>query len=326
MLVPIFMLSLVGQFVAATDDIQVTALVPQIPPPYAPSITYPTDGSKFTDSPVFIRGSCPLANPAVIIAIYEGTNVIGSGNCDNATGSYSVPVSLSYGAHTIFAQVVTFTGQFGKRSDDVTSTRIFTVASQPGGIKGQPATLPLAIPLIIANTQPVIDFGPTTEAIWRGTITGGVPPYKVHIAWGDGTTSDYYVVDQSEQTFKHHYPGYTGPQTADTGDGVSQGKSKDSSNTVKTSSTYTIIITITDADGNVTILHITAASAPPAAAPLTQDIVQQRTWYESLMQSDITKIYAGLFTIVVALWLIRRMHDRNVRYHDRHKPLRHAHT
>lgn len=326
MLVPVLMLSLVGQFVSATDKIQVTAVVPQIPPPFAPSITSPTNGSKVTDSPLSIKGSCPLATPAVIIAIYEGTNVIGSANCDNNTGSYSIPVSLDYGTHTIYAQVVTFTSQFGKRSDDVTFTRIFTVASQPPSVRNQPTTLPLLNTLTILNAQPLINFGPTTEAIWRGTVTGGTPPYKVHIAWGDGTSNDYVVIDQAEQTFKHHYPGFINEQTMDNGDITSPGKSKNSADTIKTSSVYNLIITITDADGKVTILHITAASAPPLIAPLIQDLVHQRTWYESLMQSDVTKIYAGLFTIIVASWVIRRIHDRNIRHQGHHKPLRHAHT
>lgn len=300
MMVPILVLSLVGQL-AYADTLDVSAVVPQEPPPFAPSITYPANGSRLTPGTINVSGDCPLANPAIIIAIYEGTNIVGSTTCNNANGKFSVPVTFSYGTHTIYAQVVTFTGQLGLASGQVTFTRYFTVASNIGSDPKsiESSKLKLANPLILINGQGVIPFGPNMDAVWRGTISGGTLPYKVQIDWGDGKKSAYTIYDQSQQAFGHGYenPGY-----------------------------YTVIITVTDSAGNTSTLRVVAASALPAVAPVAADVSKQPEWYQRFLTSDIVKAYGILFIAIITIWFFKRRHDKDEEKQTPRHPYRHAHV
>jgi hypothetical protein len=316
MLIPVFMLSLVSQFVSASDSIDVSATVPQIPPMIAPTITSPGNGARFTNDTVRIAGTCPYADPALFIAIYEGTNVIGSTICDN-TNHYSVSVSLSVGDHAVFAQVVTFTGNLGMASDTITITR-YLPRPDASTVVPPDFSLPILPPLIIINTQPVLTYSSTGEVVWQGSFTGGTAPYTVHIDWGDGQSNDYIISDHSEHEFRHRY--------SNNNDIIGNSSGHMNGNSVKTSNSHPIIITVTDDNGNVTVLHITAATAVPIIIPFSSDLTTSRQWYESLLQSTVTKFYILLFIIIIIAWLLRRRHDRNERRHGPRKPLRHAHV
>ena len=295
MMIPIVVFSMIGHMVLADSDIQVSATVPQAPPPFAPKITSPTDGGRFATDPEIVSGTCPLANPAIYISIVEGSNIIGTTTCSNATGTFALPLSFSYGSHTIYAQVVTFTDALGLASDPITITRYFSVVSSGGTSSGsksiQSAKVPVVNPVLIVSGQGVVPFGPQMDAVWRGTISGGTAPYKVHVIWGDGKTDDYTVYSQSQQTFTHHF----------TVDG-----------------SYTMTFQVTDSAGNSTSLRVIAASALPPAAPLLTDSTNTPTWYWRFMTSDIVKAYGSVFFILICVWWFKRRHDK--KEDEKHHP------
>jgi hypothetical protein len=295
MLVPIFVLSMVGYRVFADDNVQVTAVVPQVPPPFPPTITFPTNGGRTPTGPVVVTGGCPLADPAVYISIYEGTRVVGTTMCSNATGKYSLPIDFDYGDHTIYAQVVTFTNDLGLASSPITFNRYFTVTTGGGSSGGSnpidSAKIQLSNPLLFISGQGVVPFGPQLDAVWRGTISGGTAPYKVHVTWGDGRSNDYTIYDQNQQEFRHHFDSL---------------------------GSYTMIFKVTDSNGTSISLRVIAASALPIAAPLTADSQQSLAWYQRFIQTDIVKAYGFVFFFLICVWFFKRRHDR--REDNRHGP------
>lgn len=293
MMVPIFVLAFIGISVQADQSIAVTAEVSKDPPPYPPVIESPTSGQQIA-GPVTISGQCPLQDPAVYVSVMEGSNVLGTTTCDNNTGTFSIQISVPYGSHTIYTQVVSFTGTLGHSSTPVSFTSVFTPAS--AGITPAQYAVIKQNPLVFLSGQGVVPFGSAMDAIWRGTINGGTAPYKVHVSWGDGSTSNYTVYDQTQQAFQHHF--------------VNLGS-------------YTMIFTVTDSAGQTTTLRVIAASALPAAASLASDSQPQPVWYQRLVQSDIVKAYGTVLFAIVTVWFFRRRHDTKRKSH--HHPYRPAH-
>ncbi len=146
MLAPIIMMALVGKLATAAD-LTVTATVPAPMPSGAPLITSVADGSTTTQGQVLVEGTCPTIDPAVIIAIYDNGVLVGSAEC-TVDGTFSVPVSLSVGSHTLTAVIVTITGEIGASSPAVTIARI--VPSHGGSTAPMPDRLPWQIQISLA--------------------------------------------------------------------------------------------------------------------------------------------------------------------------------
>lgn len=206
---------------ASADSIYVTATVPAPNPTQAAVITYPTDGSNFTGSQVTVLGTCQVLTPAIIVAIYDNGILAGSVACSNS-GTFSLPITLYVGANTLIAKSLTVTGGSGPDSAavQVTYTPPVTPQSNPA-TPTSPAspTTPHSTshpsntstgsgaPLDIYINEPFIIFGPHLAALWTGDITGGMAPYALEVAWGDGQHSHYTIKDSSLQHLSHPYSG-----------------------------------------------------------------------------------------------------------------------
>lgn len=198
--------------IANADDLLVTATVPAPIPVGAPAFTTPADNTE-TDKPtVNFAGTCPIIAPAVIITLYEGSTLLGSGICEN-DGTFAVTASLTPGAHTIVATVVTITGDNGETSDPLHITYIppptpatpsIPTTSSPRTGANNPGGGNIA-PLDIIGEKPFITFRSNLKAEWRGRFAGGIPPYAVTINWGDGKSDTYKVSGNDLQVFTHQY-------------------------------------------------------------------------------------------------------------------------
>lgn len=189
---------------ATAGDIVVYATNPAPIPTDAPVITKPADGENISKSTVIVAGTCPAADPRVVIAILNDGQQVSSVACDS-DNNFSVPLVVEPGEHRLVARVYTITGGQGLDSQPVTFTYSVpapvtsaAVAAEQGQDKG-------GIPLVVTIDEPFIVFGPAKDAIWKGSISGGTLPYKVHINWGDGKSSDYTVRASGAQEFAHHY-------------------------------------------------------------------------------------------------------------------------
>jgi hypothetical protein len=190
---------------ATADTFSVGATV-KAPIPSSPAIiTSPSEGDRLGSDSQLVSGSCPIVTPQVIVAITVDNANVGSAICDGAN-DFALPLRLSPGAHTVVAQAMTITGDTGPASTPLhitlapTSTRTSaTVTSQPNG----PSTTPN--PLVIAPEGTMLWLGDDKAATWAGTITGGTPPYKVLIDWGDGTSKTSSDQGAGDASFGHTY-------------------------------------------------------------------------------------------------------------------------
>lgn len=199
--------------VARADDLLVTATVPAPIPMGAPAFTAPADNTTTQEPSVDFAGTCPVITPAVIIALYEGTTLLGSGMCRN-DGTFAVTASLTPGAHTIIATVITITGDTGESSAPVHITynppatpAHPTSPASPRSPSANPIvpTSDTTAPLDIISEKPYLTFRSDLRAEWHGRFAGGVPPYTVTIAWGDGKSDTYNVSGNDLQKFTHRY-------------------------------------------------------------------------------------------------------------------------
>jgi hypothetical protein len=175
------------------------------PVPSSPAIiTSLNDGDKLHYDSQNITGSCPIITPQVVVAILIDNVNVGSAVCDSAN-DFSLPVRLAPGAHAIVAQALTITSDPGPASVPLHVSFVpsnhkttSTVTSQPNG----PVISPN--PLVISPQGSLLWLGDNKTATWAGTITGGTPPYKVYIDWGDSTRD---TTDQTagNASFNHTY-------------------------------------------------------------------------------------------------------------------------
>jgi len=202
--------------IANADDLLVTATVPAPIPAGAPVFTSPDDGTVTDDPSVTFEGTCPVITPAVIIALYEGPTLLGSGICE-PTGTFEITASLTPGLHTIVATVVTITNGIGESSTPLTITYTPPPTpidpTQPTPPPTPPSTgsnepIPDAgtlAPLDIVSDKPFITFTADLRASWRVSFRGGVAPYKVIVAWGDGAVDTLTVTSSDFQNLTHTY-------------------------------------------------------------------------------------------------------------------------
>ncbi len=199
----IAMIIAVGQMVGASEY-QVTATVPAPLPTSAPIITSPLQKSIIKTQEVTVSGTCPSSSPAIIVALYDNSSLVGSQQCDQQQ-QFAIPISLSLGAHSIQATVTTVTGQTGASSDILELTRVEEVSSdQSNATIAQEVPEPDS-PLVIVSDQSFVTFESNRDAVWHGRFTGGDAPYNVDVSWGDGDLSKLTGVGREEQALRHHY-------------------------------------------------------------------------------------------------------------------------
>jgi hypothetical protein len=279
---------------AHAADIAVTATVPAPIPTGAPVFTLPVNNTVVDNPAVHFEGICPVIDPAVIIALYEGGNLLGSASCQT-DGTFAVDASLTEGIHSIVAAVVTITGDNGKSSDPLNIT--YTPPSPPVvPSPGTPSTPPITSkqtrptisslikPLRIISNSQFIAYGKRSMAVWKGSFTEGNAPYKVTINWGDGQQQTYTVTDHEPQTYLHAY---------------------------KEDRNYDATITATDRDGRTQTIHIAVVSLTQVARKA--DTGSLVTGNGSASNGRIlTVVYLSLTVSVLWLWRFEFLQHRKV--------------
>jgi hypothetical protein len=167
-------------------------------------ITDPHDGDNVSKSSLPVSGTCPDMTPKGIVVLLDNGQDAGSAPCQD-DNTFSLGTLLTPGPHTLIARIYTITEDAGPDSPPVTVTYAApapVTSSAAAAANAEPAHGP---PLTVTVDDPFIIFSPERDAAWTGTITGGELPYRVHIDWGDGTTSDYTIARSGRQQFTHHY-------------------------------------------------------------------------------------------------------------------------
>lgn len=142
----------------------------QDPPTRGATITTPSNGASFSNSPITVNGICPTG---LLVQLYNNGVMVGSVMCNN--GNFSIEVSLFAGDNDLYAIVYDDLSQAGPRSNTVkvryTDTN-FTAF-------GELITLTSTYGRLAAPTGSVLT--------WPLQLSGGTGPYAFSIDWGDGS-------------------------------------------------------------------------------------------------------------------------------------------
>lgn len=280
--------------IAGAADILVNATVPAPIPTGAPAFTSPADGTTTDDASIDFKGTCPIITPAVIIALYDGTTLLGSGICD-ADGTFAVTASLTSGTHEVVATVVTITGDNGESSAPLHITYtpplspVNPVSPTPSAPSSGSTTGPIPeagtiAPLDIITEKPFITFDASLQTDWNVHFTGGVAPYTVTIAWGDGHIDTRSVPNNDLQAFTHRF---------------------------KSNRLYTVTVTLKDQSGLALTRYYVAmrVNGAPTAHSTTQNTLA------GLLDSPIVDpfwaawiIYLCLLTTMLLMWRYEHTH------------------
>ncbi len=297
MAAPILMLVLVNHLNArASDQIAVSASVAAVMPTTAPVITLPANNSTTNFGAVTVSGTCPTSNLPIIIGVFDGSNLIGSAQCTGGK-TFSLPVMLGYGTHRLTAAVFSATGQRGSTSVPV------TITVMPPPVLSRVEQLSELSPLRIVVRDTFVTLQANGQAVWQGNIEGGSTPYRVQVDWGDGTSSEYTVGDQTQQSYSHHYT-YV--------------------------HAYTITVQVKDAAGQATMLQSAAISLlDQQTLGLALDVKGPGalSFFEGFVQQYIGYIYICTLSGLVFLWYLehgRHAHWFVVAIFHRRKRRRHA--
>ncbi len=247
---------------ASAEDLVVSAKISAPLPTTPATIDNIADNTQVTEANLTITGTCETLSPAIIVAIYRSGSPIGSTTCQ-PDGTFTVDVSLAPGENDLTARSVNITNDFGPDSTTIHVTYtppaapipITPTAATPEDTPSpaEPPTPSEVTPpdpelklsgLLIRSERAFITFGPGKPAVWNGSFAGGIPPYKVVIDWGDGTTETKNNLMPTPQEFSHTY---------------------------QKMQTHYITFTVTDAAGQQSEYHFAAVTpfvAPQTTAPL----------------------------------------------------------
>ena len=162
-------------------SVGLSGVVPAKPPTTAATISMPTNGQRFAQTPITVKGTCPTGT---LVELFKNDIFAGSTTCSD-TGGYSIDIDLLIGQNLLIARVYDALNQPGPDSNAVT---VFYDAIPP---QAGPLT-----PLDFGGDQLLL----ITDAVFRGsfpgdemnvpvTILGGAPAYALNIQWGDGENS-----------------------------------------------------------------------------------------------------------------------------------------
>lgn len=155
-------------------------------PKEPPVIKTPTNGQTITTLPNTVQGTCPKGT---LVKVYKNGALAGAAICD-ASASFSVPIDLFIGSNTLTAQAFNTVEKSSPPSAAVVVT--YAPSGAPTfGIQPQGTYSPglTAASQLFLKTD-VYHRGayPGEQVTFTIAITGGVPPYAVSVAWGDGKT------------------------------------------------------------------------------------------------------------------------------------------
>lgn len=178
-------------------SVGLTGVVPGKPPTTAATIDKPTNGQRFSVTPITVSGSCPKNT---LVEIFKNDIFAGSTVCSD-NGKYTLEIDLLIGQNILVAKVYDALNQSGPDSNTVT---VFYDAL--------PTQSDSLSPFNFGGNQLLLN----TDAVFRGVfpkqtmtvpldILGGTPPYAVNVEWGDATNKVVPRNDNATFNVTHEY-------------------------------------------------------------------------------------------------------------------------
>lgn len=158
-------------------------------PTQAATISTPSNGQTFTDTPITVAGLCKTG---LLIKVFSNNVFVGSTMC--AGGSYSLKVDLFSGQNDLVVRVYDSLDQAGPDSSVVTVRFNDAQYAQFG------------THVSLSSDYARRGANPGVQLDWPVTISGGVGPYALSVDWGDG--SDQSLLSEAfagQLTISHTY-------------------------------------------------------------------------------------------------------------------------
>lgn len=245
-------------------SVGLSGIMPGKPPTEAATIDTPTNGQRFSTSPVTVSGSCP---ENTLVEIFKNDIFAGSTVCTDK-GRYTLEVDLLIGQNILIARVYDALNQAGPDSNIVT---VYYDAIPPQSDS--------VTPFNFGGNQLLLN----TDAVFRGVfpdqtltvpldVLGGTPPYAINIEWGDTTNKVVPRNDNATFNVDHIY---------------------------KKAGTFQVTFQASDAGGRVAFLTVAAIvnGQPDAATATTKPIA---TPNQLLL---LWPIFTGAVAVVASFWL-----------------------
>lgn len=144
-------------------------------PKQGATISSPSNGQSFSQTPIQVSGLCPNG---LLVKIFSNNVFVGSARCVN--GSYSLQIDLFSGRNDLVARVYDALDQAGPDSNVVSVT--FN--------DGQFAQFGTRVSLTSSYARRGANPGDTLT--WPVILSGGVGPYAISVDWGDGSAPDLF--------------------------------------------------------------------------------------------------------------------------------------
>ena len=189
----IFVIGWTYKVIAASYE--VTAQIPAPTLEQGAIITSPTNGATLTQTPIIVSGICPANS---YVKLYSNNLFSGVAWC-SPNSTFQIQTDLFEGDNALVAQDYNVIDQPGPTTPSIsvrlvlppaTNSNLNTNSSSslPGLENSSGATTPP--PIILTTDFHYQTFTTGSVFSWQIDLEGGVPPYAVHIDWGDGTTSN----------------------------------------------------------------------------------------------------------------------------------------
>jgi hypothetical protein len=222
---------------AATSDggfLTVKAKVSSSPPKTAAVITSPAANSRTSVIPITVSGTC---ESGMLVNVFKNDVLAGAVICSSA-GTFQVPIDLFAGRNDLVAKTINTNNQAGP--DSAVVTVFYDPPGLPSGIITGDGKFGSRGNIIIKSESIYRGASVGEEISWELETIGGVPPYAVSIAWGDGTSDLISRPGPGRFTVKHIYEqpgnGYKG--------------------------SFVLLIKATDAEGNSGQLQLVTIVSP----------------------------------------------------------------
>lgn len=251
-------------------SVGLTGIMPGKPPTVAATIRTPSDGQRFSTSPVTVSGTCPAET---LVEIFKNDIFAGSTTCTEG-GTYSLDIDLLNGQNTLIARVYDALNQPGPDSNSIT---VFYDGLPP---QADPLnSLEFGGAQLLLNTDAVFrGVFPQKEMAVPIDILGGTPPYAVNVQWGDSTNK---IIPRNDNITFNATHVYSKPGT------------------------YQVSLQASDAAGRVAFLTVAAIvnGQPPVSAGTT---TTQSSNVITTQLLALWPLYAAAVAIVISFWLGER--------------------
>lgn len=162
-----------------SDSVGLTGTIGSAPPATGPTITSPTNGQTFTNTPVTVTGLCTTG---LLVKVFSNNVFMGSAVCSG--GTYTIKIDLFSGRNDLLAR------QYDALDQASPDSNIVTITFNDQQFASVGSTL-----MYLTSDYARRGANPGETLVWPIILVGGTGPYAISVDWGDNKPSDLFTQD-----------------------------------------------------------------------------------------------------------------------------------